>query len=54
MKEIILQVREQVAYMMPQIVDGAAEGLAYFNQQGWIHRDIKPDNFLIIQKGTSS
>ncbi|HVU86872.1 MAG TPA: serine/threonine-protein kinase [Pirellulales bacterium] len=51
MKEIILQVRQQVAFMMPRIIDGAAEGLAYFNQQGWIHRDIKPDNFLIIQNG---
>jgi serine/threonine-protein kinase len=51
MKEIILQVREQVAFMMPQIIDGAASGLAYFNQQGWIHRDVKPDNFLIIQNG---
>jgi serine/threonine protein kinase len=51
MKEIILQVREQVAFMMPRIIEGAAEGLAYFNQQGWIHRDIKPDNFLIIQNG---
>jgi eukaryotic-like serine/threonine-protein kinase len=51
MKEIILQVREQVGYLMPKIVKEAAEGLAYFNQQGWIHRDIKPDNFLIIQQG---
>ena len=51
MKEIILQVRERVGHLMPKIVEGAAEGLAYFNQQGWIHRDIKPDNFLIIQEG---
>ena len=51
MKEIILQVREQVAYLMPKIIDAAADGLAYFNSQGWIHRDVKPDNFLIIQNG---
>lgn len=51
MKEVIQQVRGQVAYLMPKIIDGAAEGLAYFNQQGWIHRDVKPDNFLIIQEG---
>jgi serine/threonine protein kinase len=51
MKEIILQVREQVAYLIPKIIDAAAEGLAHFNSQGWIHRDVKPDNFLIIQNG---
>jgi serine/threonine protein kinase len=51
MKEILLQVRAEVAYLMPRIINGAAEGLAYFNEQGWIHRDVKPDNFLVSQQG---
>jgi serine/threonine protein kinase len=51
MKDIILQVREQVTFMMPTIIEQAAEGLAYFNAQGWVHRDVKPDNFLVNEEG---
>lgn len=51
MKDVINQVREQVAFMFPKIVRRAAEGLAYFNGQGWVHRDVKPDNFLVSETG---
>jgi serine/threonine protein kinase len=29
----------------------AATGLAYMNASGWVHRDVKPDNFLVNSAG---
>lgn len=51
MKQWLLQGTEKIAHLLPKIVQQAAEGLAYFNQQGWVHRDIKPDNFLANEEG---
>lgn len=34
-----------------KIIEQAAEGLFYVNEQGWIHRDVKPDNFLVSEEG---
>jgi serine/threonine protein kinase len=36
---------------MSKIIAQAAEALAHFNQTGWVHRDIKPDNFLVTDDG---
>jgi serine/threonine protein kinase len=29
------------------IIKQAATGLAFMNAKGWVHRDVKPDNFLV-------
>ena len=47
LKQTINDGYRQVAHKAPQIIEQAAAGLNYFHQQGWVHRDIKPDNYLI-------
>jgi serine/threonine-protein kinase len=57
MKEVIQQrvegelMLDQVAFLLPTLIERAAEGVEYINSKGWVHRDIKPDNFLINLEG---
>jgi len=50
-KRRLRQGPEAVAALAPKIVEQAAEALAYFNGGGWIHCDVKPENFLVDDSG---
>lgn len=51
MKQFLRRGQDQIAHLVTKVIDQSAEALAYFNDQGWIHRDIKPDNFLVATEG---
>ena len=51
MKQRIADGIGKIAHLLPKIIGQAAEGLGYFNARGWVHRDVKPDNFLVTDDG---
>lgn len=47
MKTLIRGGVEAQAYRASGLIQAALEAVGYMNSQGWVHRDIKPDNFLV-------
>lgn len=51
LKQALRRGPDALAYMLDTIVTQAAEGLYYLHTKNWIHRDVKPDNFLVSREG---
>jgi serine/threonine protein kinase len=51
MKQLIYAGVQHQAHRAASIIDQAAEALVYLAEKGWVHCDIKPDNFLISPQG---
>ncbi len=50
-RRIIQKQADFIREYADKIFKGAATGLAYMNANGWIHRDVKPDNILVNALG---
>ncbi len=51
MKIALREGTTDISRVAQRIIEQAAEGLFYVHEQGWIHRDVKPDNFLVSEEG---
>ncbi len=42
---------QPIAYLVPDIVSQAAQALYHMHSEGYLHCDVKPDNFLVSETG---
>lgn len=51
MKQALRRGPESLAYMIDKIIEQCTEGLYYMHSKGFVHCDVKPDNFLVSRDG---
>ncbi|MGI9515530.1 MAG: serine/threonine protein kinase [Pirellulaceae bacterium] len=51
LKQMIREDYKTLAVSIPEVIEQAALGLDYLHDEGWVHCDIKPDNYLVDQQG---
>ncbi|TWT97922.1 Serine/threonine-protein kinase PknB [Botrimarina colliarenosi] len=47
LKQQIIANVKALQWRVKDVLTNAAAGLAHMHDQGWVHRDVKPDNYLI-------